>query len=138
MVGRLWSNTMVSSVSIYLCSGQRDQDHRAVIQVYEYLRVLKRDRTEGYGGSQQQQLTKIACSALNRIEGESYRYRDTLHDNVTDLSEYGIAFLGAYCAVMGSSLSRSKVGERWVITKTYLSDEDEEHRAQKYASMSQL
>jgi len=69
---------MVSSVSIYLCRGQRDQDHRTVIQVYEHLRVSKRDRTEGYGEPQQRQLTKIACSALNRIEGESYRYRDTL------------------------------------------------------------
>jgi hypothetical protein len=91
-------------------------------------------QSAGVWGVQRRRLTKMADKALKQIE--TNLDRDAIRADVTELHEYGIAILGAYCAVVGRSLSRKKGGRKWKVTKTYLSDEDEIHRAKRYAPVS--
>ena len=59
------------------------------------------------------------------------QYRASMKDHVTKLHEYGLAFLGPYCAIVGRSLERQQGGS-WVITNTYDSIKDEESRQLLY------
>jgi hypothetical protein len=51
--------------------------------------------------------------------------------HVIKLREYGIAFLGPYCAVTGRLLER-KPGEEWVVKENYTSKMDEKRRFELY------
>ena len=50
---------------------------------------------------------------------------------MTELCEYGIAFLGPYCAVVARSLKRDRGGQ-WVYEKEYTSAEDEIRHGNMY------
>jgi hypothetical protein len=112
---------------------QRMGDNTGVIHEHKREPFLPRDKTEGYGASQSQRLTKKAEEAL--VQLETKQYRASMKDHVTKLHEYGLAFLGPYCAVVGRSLER-KQGGRWVITSTYDSFEDEKRRTELYTSQT--
>ena len=71
--------------------------------------------------------------ALRQLE--TRQYRASMKDHVTKLYEYGLAFLGKYCAVVGRSLQRERGGV-WVITGTYDSIADEKRRKSLYASQT--
>jgi hypothetical protein len=60
-------------------------------------------------------------------------YCSSMKDHVTKLHEYGLAFLGPYCAVVGRLLER-KQGGAWAITDTYGPTKDEERRKSLYTS----
>jgi hypothetical protein len=103
---------------------QRQQVKRAVIQEYNRISLAKKDKKEGYSKSKCGRLTKMADEALAQIESS------------LELHEYGISFLGQYCAVVERSLTRKKAGRNWKITMTYGSEEDEERRTRVYAPAS--
>jgi hypothetical protein len=69
------------------------------------------------------------------VQLETRQYRASMKDHVTKLHEYGLAFLGPYCAVVGHSLER-KQGGAWVVTGTYDSIEDEKRREKLYTSQT--
>ena len=50
---------------------------------------------------------------------------------VTELREYGIAFLGPYCVVTGRLLEQ-KPGEGWIVKEIYTSKMDEKQRLEFY------
>lgn len=56
-----------------------------------------------------------------------------MRDHVTKLREYGLAFLGPYCAILERSLER-KQGGVWLITDRYGAGKDEERRKLLYTS----
>jgi len=104
-------------------------DHEAVIQEYKRIKLTKKDKDSGYGGSQRKRLTKAAEKGLGQIEIKGYRTQ--LPDQVTKLREFGIAFLGPYCAIVGHSLKREPGGE-WRIRKVYNAERNERHRDRLY------
>ena len=91
--------------------------------------IFSKDKAEGYGESQCRRLTKIAEKALKQIETK--RYRTVIKDQVTELREFGLAFLGPYCAVVGHLLGRDR-GGKWKIREVYATDQDEARRAEMY------
>jgi len=108
-------------------------DYRAVIQEFKSIKLSKKDKEETYGDDQSERLTNKAKSALDQIEVK--HYRNAIPEHVTVLHEYGVAFLGVCCAVVGQSLSREKEGQ-WKITEVYSSHDDEMDRKQFYARPS--
>jgi len=109
---------------------QQAHHENGVIKEYKRISPTKKDKKDGYGDSQCRRLTKEADNALNQVETRSYR--NYVQPHVTKVFEYGIAFLGPYCAVAGRLLER-KPGERWLITETYDSKADEERRSKMYS-----
>jgi hypothetical protein len=112
---------------------QRMGDGTGVIHEHKLVPFTPRDKKQGYSGSQCKRLTKEAEEAL--VQLETREYRASMKDHVTKLHEYGLAFLGPYCAVVGRSLER-KQGGGWVVTGTYGSIEDEERRKLLYTSQA--
>jgi len=108
---------------------QQAHHKNGVITKYKRISLTKKDKKYGYGDSQCRRLTKAADDALSQVETRFYRAHMWPH--VTKVFEYGIAFLGPYCAVAGRLLER-KLGEGWVITEMYDSKADEERRAEMY------
>jgi hypothetical protein len=104
-------------------------DNTGVIHEHKREPFTLQDKQEGYSSSQHQRLTKKAEEALVQLEAR--QYRASMRDHVTKLREYGLAFLGPYCAIVGRSLER-KQGGTWVITDTYGAVEDEERRKLLY------
>jgi len=104
-------------------------DDEAVIQEHKRIKLTKTDKKSGYGDSQRKRLTKAAEKGLGQIEIKGYRSR--LPDQVTKLCEFGTAFLGPYCAIVGHSLEREPGGE-WRIIKLYNAERNEGHRDQLY------
>jgi len=107
----------------------RMNDKSAVIQEYKRIPLSMKDKKEGYVDSKRKRLTKHADDALSQVETRFYR--GGLGDHVTELCEYGIAFLGPYCAVVARSLKRDRGGQ-WVYGKEYTSAEDEIRRRNMY------
>lgn len=62
---------------------------------------------------------------------ETSRYRTVAKDHVTELREFGLAFLGPYCAVVGRLLERDR-GDNW---KVHSADKDEARRAEMYKAV---
>jgi hypothetical protein len=97
------------------------------------MELTKKDKTDGYGDSQRRRLTNIADKALSQVEKKLYRAQ--MQPHVTNFREYGIAFLGSYCAVatIGRSLER-KPGEAWVVAvqDNYTSAMYEKRRSEWY------
>lgn len=108
---------------------QRTGDETGVIQEFKRIRFLKRDREAGYGDSQRNRLTTKAEEALRQLE--TRHYRAAMKDHVKKVHEYGVAFLGPFCAIVGRSLERKQDGG-WVITNTYDAVRDEERRTSLY------
>jgi hypothetical protein len=111
---------------------QRMGDNTGVIHEYKREPFTPKDKEGGYGDSQRKRLTKSAKKALVQLEKKGYRA--SIKDHVTKLHEYGMGFLGPYCAVVGRTLERK--GGTWVITDTYGSVEDEERRKLLYTSQT--
>jgi hypothetical protein len=111
---------------------QRMGDNTGVIHEHKREPFKQQDREEGYSASQRNRLTRKAEEALAQLE--TRQYRASMKDHVTKIHEYGLAFLGPYCAVVGRSLERRQGG--WVTTVTYDSVEDEERRELLYTSQT--
>jgi len=112
---------------------QRMGDDTGVLHEHKREPLKPRDKQEGYSDSQRKRLTKKAEEAL--VQLETRQYHASMKDHVTKLHEYGLAFLGPYCAVVGRSLER-KQGGAWVITNIYGSIDDEERRELLYTSQT--
>jgi PD-(D/E)XK nuclease superfamily len=108
---------------------QRPTEKYGALQEYKRIELTKKDKRDGYGDSQGRRLTKHADDALKQIETRWYRAR--MLPTVTELREYGIAFLGPYCAVTGRLLER-KPGEGWIVKEIYTSKMDEKRRLEFY------
>jgi len=106
----------------------------ASIQEYKRIALTEKDKKTGYTESKCNRLAKHAKDALKQVEDRSYRL--SLKKHVTNLHEYGIAFLGPYCAVVGRSLKRECAGQ-WVIVKEYSDSEDRVRREELYTVASQ-
>ena len=104
-------------------------DDEAVIQEHKRIAMTKKDRGSGYGDSQRRRLSKEAEKGFSQIEARGYRAR--LPDRVTKLREFGIAFLGPYCAIVGRSLKRQPGGP-WEFAKSYTTERNERHRSKLY------
>ena len=122
-------------VQVERCSGKGRLDllilgdDKAVIQEHKRITMTKKDKQSGYGNSQCMRLTKEAENGLRQIEAKAYRAR--LPNHVTKLREFGIAFLGPYCAIVGRSLKREPGGQ-WEFEKSYSTERNERHRKQLY------
>jgi hypothetical protein len=112
---------------------QRMGDDTGVLHEHKREPFTPRDQQEGYSDSQRNRLTAKAKEAL--VQLETRQYRALMKGHVTKIHEYGLAFLGPYCAVVGRSLER-KQGGAWVITDTYDSIKDEENRKLLYTSQT--
>jgi len=104
-------------------------DDEAVIQEHKRIAMTKKDKGSGYGDSQRMRLTKEAENGFSQIEAGGYRAR--LPDRVTKLREFGIAFLGPYCAIVGRSFKRQPGGP-WEFEKSYPTERNERHRSKLY------
>jgi hypothetical protein len=104
-------------------------DKHAVIHEYKQVKPWKKDNKERYGQSTCRQITQHARDALIQINTK--RYRSAIRDDVTELREFGIAFLGQYCAVEGRLLRRER-GGAWVVEEEYTAEQDEARRAKDY------
>jgi hypothetical protein len=132
-------NKSAWEVQVEKCAGigrldlilQRMGDDTGVIHEHKRDPFTLKDKREGYSNSQHQRLTKKAEEAL--VQLETRQYRASMRDHVTKLREYGLAFLGPYCAILGRSLER-KQGGTWVITDTYGAVKDEKRRKLLYTS----
>ena len=69
------------------------------------------------------------------VQLETRQYHASMRDHVMKLHEYGLAFLGPYCTIVGRSLER-KQGGGSVIMDTYDSVKDEELRKLLYTQTS--
>jgi hypothetical protein len=112
---------------------QRMGDDTGVLHEHKREPFMPQDKMEGYSHSQCKRLTKKAEEALMQLETK--QYRASMRDHVTKLREYGLAFLGPYCAIVARSLER-KQGGAWVITDTYGAVQDEERRKLLYTSQT--
>jgi hypothetical protein len=112
---------------------QRMGDDTGILHEHKREPFTPQDKKEGYSDLQCKRLTKKAEEAL--VQLETRQYRASMRDHVTKLHEYGLAFLGPYCAIVGRSLER-KQGGGWVITDTYESVKDEERRKLLYTQTS--
>ena len=112
---------------------QRIGDDTGVLHEHNRVPLKDQDKKGGYGDSQRQRLTKKAEEAL--VQLETRQYRASMKDHVTKLHEYGLAFLGPYCAVVGRSLERKQEGP-WKTKNTYGFVEDEERRKLLYTSQT--
>jgi hypothetical protein len=97
----------------------------AVIQEHKRIALSESDKRSRYGDSQRERLTTGVEDGLTQIDVKGYRAR--LPDQVTRLREFGIAFLGPYCAIVGRSLKRT-AGGQWKIKKIYTGERNERHR----------
>jgi len=108
-------------------------DHRAVIHEYKNKSLTPAEKKkEAFDELKSQQLTELAVAGLEQIKQREYR---TIFDNdskITEVHEYGIAFFGKRCAVVGRTMSREGQGEPWTSTKTYSGKADEASRAPMY------
>lgn len=107
------------------------RNDKAAIQEHKRVVLSAQDKKSGYGDSQRKRLTRAAEKGLRQIEVKGYRAR--LPDTVTELREFGIAFLGPYCAIESHSLKR-KPGGQWKFKKTYMAERNERHRDQLYTA----
>ena len=57
-----------------------------------------------------------------QVQFEMRQYRALMRDHITKLHEYGMAFLGPYCVIVGCSLER-KQGSAW--SQTHGTGKDE-------------
>jgi hypothetical protein len=99
------------------------------IQEYKRVWPSAKEKGGGYGDSQRTRLTKAASKAIVELDARSYRGR--IRDHVTELREYGVAFLGPYCAVEARLIKR-KPGGQWEVKELYTADQDEARREQLY------
>lgn len=83
---------------------QRPGDDTGVLQEYKRVKMSEKDKNEGYSDSQCKRLTKMSEEALRQLETKGHRA--SMKDHVIKLHEYGLAFLGPYCAIVGQSLER--------------------------------
>jgi len=112
---------------------QRAGDNTGVIHEYKRIKQTATDeKKEGYGSSQRTRLTRKTKEAMKRLDTRAYR--PAMKDHVTQLREYGIAFLGRYCAIEGRLLERSQGGS-WVVKESYTADSNETCRAQLYTTI---
>jgi hypothetical protein len=107
---------------------QRMGDKAAVLQEHKRELLSAKDRN---GDSQSKRLTKMAEDALLQLE--TRQYRAAMKDHVTELREYGLGFLGPFCAVAGRFLKR-RPGGQWIIKDTYSAEKDERRRARLYGA----
>jgi len=101
----------------------------AIIHEYKWLKMSKRDKRNSYDDTKCRRLTKEAENALQQIDSKGYRAQ--LPNEVTRLREYGIAFLGPYCAIVGHSFERVPGGQ-WEITGSYKAERNERNRVKLY------
>ena len=104
----------------------------ATIEKHKRIDFSERDKTESYSSSRCRPLTNTAEKALKQIE--TSRYRTVIKDHVTELREFGLAFLAPYCAVVGRLLERD-CGDNWNIQEVYSADKDEARRAEMYKAV---
>ena len=122
-------------VDVEHCSGTGRLDLRllsddeAVIHEYKRIKLTKKEKQSGYTHSQRKRLTKAAEKGMEQIEIKGHRAR--LPYQVIKLREFGIAFLGPYCGIVGRSLEREPGGE-WRIIKLYHAEKNERHRDRLY------
>lgn len=109
---------------------QREKGEYAVIQEHRRIELLEQDKQRLYGESQCKRLTRMANEALEQIQNR--RHRNLIRNHVTELREFGIAFLGPYCAVVGNVLTR-KCGGEWTVHDSYTARQDEARRAKMYS-----
>jgi hypothetical protein len=105
--------------------------NEVAIQEHKRMALSEKDKRSRYGDSQRERLTKEAEKGLTQIEVKGYRAR--LPDQATKLREFGIAFLGPYCAIVGRSF-KWKAGGQWNIKRTYITERNERHRDQLYTA----
>lgn len=101
----------------------------AIIHEYKRIKMSKRDKRSGYDDSKCRRLTTEAENALQQIDNKGYRAQ--LPNEVTSLREYGIAFLGPYCAIVSHSFERVPGGQ-WKITGLYNAERNEKNRVALY------
>jgi len=104
----------------------RPNDHRAVIQEYKSKKI-----NGDFDETKSQQLTARSKEGLMQIQSKNYRGNFDKSD-ITEVHEYGIAFYGQYCSVVGRTMSRKTKHGTWSITKEYTGNEDEANRAPRY------
>jgi hypothetical protein len=127
----------VWEVEVERCSGLGRLDlmlwqvhgHVTIIIEFKRIAVTDKDRKSGYSDSQCQRLTTEAEEALKQIR--TINYRATVRHHVTEVREYGISFLGLYCAVVGQVLQRNP-GEQWRSICSYTSEMNEKLREELY------
>jgi hypothetical protein len=101
----------------------------AVIQEYRRLKPLEKEKGMGYISSNDSRLTNKADEALQQLEDRCYRAK--LGPHVTELREYGVAFLGPYCAIVARSMRRADRG-KWAVVGDYTAVEDTARRETMY------
>jgi hypothetical protein len=130
-------NQSVWEVDVERCSGIGRLDlilyrvDEAIIQAHKRIKLSDKDKRSGYGGPICQRLTKAAEDGLRQLEVKGYRAG--LATDVVKLREFGIAFLGPYCAIVGRSLKRQPGGQ-WKIQKSYTAERNEKYRDRLYAA----
>lgn len=82
----------------------------------------------GYGNNQESLLSKATNGALNQCD--TRHYRAGMPKGVTKIVEYGIAFLGPYCAVEARMLE--KKDGKWITQTAYSASTDEKRRKETY------
>jgi len=110
---------------------RREEKHGALIE----LQRIKHDVGDGDGCGEKarDKLTASTKEAMEQLCSRNYRAK--IRGHVTQLFEYGLSFLGPYCAFEAHRLER-KPGEEWVVVGSYTAREDEERRAQLYGVRS--
>jgi len=88
------------------------------------------DKKEGYRDQERIQLSGGTKEALSQCDTRHYRL--TMPEHVNTVYEYGLAFVGPYCAVEARVLK--KVNGTWVTNLVYTAEEDEKRRQRTYCT----
>jgi hypothetical protein len=127
---RVEANAGIGRLDLVL---QRAGDNTGVIHEHKRIKQTETDKKKkGYGSSQRTRLTRKTNEAMNQLNTRAYRA--AMKNHVTQLREYGIAFLGRYCAIEGRLLERSQGGP-WVVKESYTANSNETCRAQLYTTI---
>ena len=89
---------------------------------------LAHPKKEGYRDHEESLLSEATNEALNQCD--TRHYRAGMPEGVITIVEYGIAFLGPYCAVEARLLE--KADGKWITRSTYSVSSDEKRRRDTY------
>jgi hypothetical protein len=81
-------------------------------------------KKEGYRDQEHKQLSNGTKEAL--LQCDTRHHRSMMPERVNTVYEYGLAFLGPYCAVEARVLK--KVDGTWITNRVYTAEEDEKRR----------
>lgn len=98
--------------------------------MWQSVKCFSHDKKEGYRDQERKQLSSGTKEAL--LQCDTCHYCLTMPEHVNIVYEYGLAFLGPYCAVEARVLK--KVNGTWVTDRVYTAEEDERRRQYTYCT----